>query len=748
MPIASTIKRRNNEESLVIFSLNQKFFAIENTYISQIIQNAFINPAANTPPYLLGSTAYQGEVLPAIDLNIYFYGERLDSLNDNPRKTQNFLVAEYGGQSIFLLVDNVIGIISKPGQSVTKEIFINSKVKSESFFNSAFMWEENIIVMLNIEMIFNQIMIDSNKHFKNSQIEITFQNYQNGGEVPLDEFNIELQHNQDSTQVSRWRPDRFIRPAKEEKFTGTIVNVQNLSILIPNENLSGIYSISQLTEIPNTSNIVVGAINYQGEVINAIDLTALLFTDQTTKINDNQKFTGLKSLIVEFAGEKLAFMMDEIPRIVEVEKSEIRQTLVLNTGINDNYIFQGVMLEQSGNIVFVLNINYIFRMYFNTGSLEDENYPVVSFYNPMTVTAESVKSRAQEGLLVQNKENLFFIDSEFITQILDQVLFFRSEYSHEAILGVTTHRELSPLVDFNYLVQGACLGFPETSKVAGVLLHDQKTDLEAAFVVEKILGRVSIDQLDIFQPETSFYTSMLSQMISGFFSFNGALGIIVKPARLLEETFSILKSDIGINNVEEMISQLNPDDEKSLAQLQDQHKERELYLLSHGEEDRCDFLVFRWGGDKLAIDVSFIQSVLSSSVKIKKSRADLPPHIKKATLGEEEICVIDLQSLMMKTPGITNYDEEVDFFTVKIEDETYQIPVESLEAVITAFKSDFHSLEGIDIFSEGIKCCQQQFIDEKDSSSVFIIENEFIEKTLTGEILKSPNNDKITNKTK
>jgi chemotaxis signal transduction protein len=280
-------------------------------------------------------------------------------------------------------------------------------------------------------------------------------------------------------------------------------------------------------------------------------------------------------------------------------------------------------------------------------------------------------------------------------------------------------------------VQGQKLNHNSSEKLAGVILHDQKSGLEATFIVQNILGRTSIEQLDVFQPETSFYTKMLSQMISGFFSFNRKLGIIVKPKRLIEETYSIIRTELSMQNVEDMVSKLLPEDKHSLTRLQDQNKERELYLTTHLEKDRLNYLVFQWGEVKLAIDVAFVQGVFSTSVEITKSATDTHPILGKGFLNDNEYPILDLAALILVTSDQINFDNEIDFFSIVIEEKIYLVPVDKLEAVVTTFKDDLIPSVRNNLFLEGNKCCQNQFIDDDSSSSVNIVENEFLTKTIT-----------------
>ena len=74
MTQAKSKERDKAKDSLVLFTLKGERYTIENTSVVQILHSLSITQVANATPYLLGSTVFQGEVLPVINLQIFFYG--------------------------------------------------------------------------------------------------------------------------------------------------------------------------------------------------------------------------------------------------------------------------------------------------------------------------------------------------------------------------------------------------------------------------------------------------------------------------------------------------------------------------------------------------------------------------------------------------------------------------------------------------------------------------------------------------
>jgi len=724
--------KNTNKDSLVLFTLKGERYTIENTSVVQILHSLSITQVANATPYLLGSTVFQGEVLPVIDLQIFFYGENMirKELSENSRPI--FFVIRHLGNSVVFLVETIIGIITRSNEILPTDVLKLANPEEMQYFKSAFLWEEKMTIQLNIETIFQGIKTELHHHQSQSLTEINLHLPLDKNPDILEEYNIDLQFNSISRPTTGRGIDRLIKPPKEGKYTGTIIKVDNLSILVPNNNLEQIFTISELTKLPNSSETVMGVINYHGEVINTLNMSKLLSDCQdTTKSIEYDLEMKRKALILVNNNDKLALVTDSIPRIIEVDEGEIRQTLILNKKEFSDYLFDGAILDKSGQIILVLNISYLFKRFFTTDKIEESTPLVISFNNPTDLSFKRVQESSQEGLIFEDDGNLYFVDSEYVRQVMVQESFLYKDFNHEAIVGATTYWDTMPLMDFNSLLRGNSSGIKNKKKSLGILLHDPKSGIEASFLINNIIGRVSIDKLEVFQPETSFYSKILSSMISGFFSFQNSLGIIINPKMLLEEAFLVIKNQLKLRDVKsEFVSTLMENERVILENMLAKRKEREPLLFSHPKGTRLDFFIFQWGDSMLAIDVSFVQRVVISSLEIRKVETTFHPIIGFAKLGNIEQAIMDLNSVILNDDHRVNSSTDC-YFSLLYGDYSFLVPVDSLIGVITTFKEEILPCEESNRFLEGTECCQNQFSNDNISTPMYIIENDFLTKIFT-----------------
>ena len=738
MTLARSNGKDESKDSLVLFTLQGERYTIENTSVVQILHSLSITQVANATPYLLGSTVFQGEVLPVIDLQIFFYGKNKgqNDLSENSRPI--YVVLKYQGKMVVFLVQTIIGIISRTSDILSMDVLNIRNSEEKQFYKSAFLWEEQMTVHLNIETIFERIKTELHHNQSQSLAEINLHLSPIEDPEVLEEYNIDLQHRLISKPTTGWSVDRLIKQPEKRKYTGTIITVADLSILVPNDSLEQVFNISELTNLPNSSKTIMGVINYHGEIINTLNLSKLLSGNQkTTKSNDFDQKMKKRALILVNNNEKLALFVDSQPRIVEIDENEIRQALILNEKENDDYLFDGAIIDKSEQIVLVLNVGYLFRRFFAIDKIEESDPQVISFDNPKDVSFRKVSESSQEGLIFEDGGNIYFVDSEFVKQVMVQDSFLYKDFNHDAIAGATTYMETMPLLDFNFLLRGKHSDAKNEKKSLGILLHDPKSGIEATFLINNIIGRVSIDKFEVFQPETSFYTKMLSRMISGYFSFQESLGIIVNPTCLLEEAYMVIKDKLKLRDVKsEFISSLQENEREILEKMVIERKEREPLLFSRPTSTRLDYFIFQWGDSMIAIDVSMVLRVVISSLEIRNVEPTFHPIIGTVKFENIEHAILDLNSVIMNNDYRVNSNTE-SYFSLSNGDKSFLVPVDNLIGVITTFKEDLQPCEESSKFLEGSECCQHIFSHDSISSSMYIIENDFLTKILTQKEIKT-----------
>jgi chemotaxis signal transduction protein len=731
-------EKDKSRDSLVLFTLKGERYTIENTSVVQILHSLSITQVANATPYLLGSTVFQGEVLPVINLQIFFYGEDEDQIQLASDSRSIFIVLEHQGKSVVFSVENIIGIITRSSDFLSMNSLNLRDLKEKQYYKSIFLWEDQMTAQLNIETIFEKIRTELQENQSQSLSEINLHLPSIENPEILEEYNIDLHQKLTSKPTIGWSIDRLMKQPKVRKYTGTIVTIDDMSILVPNESLKQIFSISELTNVPNSSQAVMGVINYHGEVINTLNLSKVLSSSQDTdKAIDFIKGERKKVLILENNNEKLALFVDSTPRIIEIDKKDIRQALILDEKKSVDYLFDGAILDTSGQIILVLNVSYLFKRYYTIDETEEGAPLVISFNNPRDISYKRVQESSQEGLIFEDEGNLYFVDSEFVKQVMVQESFLYKDFNHDAILGAATYWDTVPLMDFNCLIHGTTLKGKNKKKNLGVLLHDPKSGVEVTFLISNIIGRVSTEVFEAFQPETSFYTKMLSRLISGYFSFQDSLGIIVNPTFLLEEAHVVIKNNLKIKDVKtEFASTLMEKEREILESMVALRKEREPLLFSHPKDTRLDYFVFQWQDSMLAIDVSNVQRVVISPLEITKVEPASYPIIGVAKFENIEYPILDLNSVIMNDEYRVDLNTDC-YFSLSYEKHSLLVPVDNLIGVMTTFKEDLQPCDENDLFFKGSECCQNKFSHKNIISPMYIIDNDFLIKIITQNRIKT-----------
>ncbi len=528
-------------------------------------------------------------------------------------------------------------------------------------------------------------------------------------------------------------------PLREAKFTGTLVTINKLSFLIPNDKIVKIFDISKITEVPNTSQSIVGVINFQGEVISVIDISKLLCdTPDNKKMAYSHDNIKSRAIILEFENEKVALFVDEILEFLEIDKTQIIRTLTFENLEIGEYLFQGAIINEFEQIVLVLNVDYLHKHLIVSEDVEDARNAVVMFENHHFLTPEPRYVSLDEGLLIEDSGNLFLIDSRYVSQVIVQESFLMKKYEHSALLGAAIHWGIGPLINFNNLITESNLENSRVDKSIGILLHHPDSGFEATFLIENILGRKSTDEFEVYQPGNNFSSETISPIISGFFSYQGKLGIIINPSRLLEETTTILKDIIGLEDpTKDFVSTLLPEEKEFLENIQAKRKENQLLLLLEKQEKgtRYDYFALKWQNNIFAIDITFVDKVISPlDIKIVKTKDY--PIVGIAKVEEEDIPILDLASIFLDEYKKAIDFQDKHFFIFKNHNQSFVIPVDSLEGVITVFKYELLNCDQSDHILKGKDYCKYKITNKKDSST-YLVENEFLKTTITQDGINS-----------
>ncbi len=738
-PNQEPTSRRNNssqvslqERDLLIFSLLGNKYALMNSNVIQILQDINITSIANCTPYFTDSTTFRGEIVPVIDIQSFLYGKKHLLTPALSNKHKRFIALEYEGKKAFFQVESVLGSINEPNESFGLNFVHRTDLLEKNYYSKVFLdKEEQIVVQLELKEIFEQItheVVELHKEFlaENQEgltpVELT---------IPIDEFNVNLhQKLSRPASIAGLNIEKSIVLRKKDKRTGIIVSVKNLDILIPNKHVREIFNALDITTAPNSSKAIVGAINFRGDVLGVLDLAEVLSLSSTdTKLNSNSLITNTEVLILETEQQQIALVVDEIREVDIVNTQDIRFIQVPTNKQNSEYFFTGVKLGQLGQIIPILNVEYLFQAVANPALLEQNNNQIVSFDNPTADSLLQIGGSTREGVLFEDEGYIFFLESENIVQVIDQHSFLLKDFAHDAIKGAAIHTNIVPIIDFNIILGGTEKNVINSQKTVGILVYEPKSNSEYVFLVDKVLNRVPSDKFEAYQTDLRLSAKALSPIISGFFSYQNTLGLTISPVDLLKTTVDIVKRNLKLKNIrKEFSSTLLPDEIEFLEGIRAKRQELELMLFYRHEGIRLDYFVFKLRKYALSIDVSCVKRVFAS-LNWQNVDSKHHPIIGIASINDDLFPVIDLAALILSSENEVLNRNNNFFILLKYQNHSFLVPVVDVEGVITIFKEETIPCEDVGMFLEGKKACRKLFSNEKEQL-IYIIENKLLNKLL------------------
>lgn len=259
-----------------------------------------------------------------------------------------------------------------------------------------------------------------------------------------------------------------------------IVNLLTFKIMeqyfgISVEEVKEIIRIPEITEIPNTSPYIVGAINLRGKIITIFNMAMILHK----KI---ENYTEKSRIIVVEKNDKLmGFVVDEVTEVVKYEEEVFEENL-----LKDDFL-KGIIKTQEGKLILVVDSSRIL------GYLLSEQVEVES-NNKMNIYDENTKNK-QEKQIISFRLN----EQEFGIEVKDIKEIIRYDYniseipnSPDFVEGMINLRGvLVPVIDLRKFFDMKIKEKDDSTRVIIVINHDRLF----GFTVDKVneVLRVSDD---------------------------------------------------------------------------------------------------------------------------------------------------------------------------------------------------------------------------------------------------------------
>ncbi|HOJ65264.1 MAG TPA: chemotaxis protein CheW [Spirochaetota bacterium] len=118
-----------------------------------------------------------------------------------------------------------------------------------------------------------------------------------------------------------------------------------------------IIKLTEITSIPNAPEFVEGVITLRGEIIPVVDLGKRFNFEKIEFTEDEELLRGI--IIITVEEMTIGIIIDQVNRVINVNKSQIQPPPQMISGIGAEYI-QGVVKLEDNNLLVILNINKLF----------------------------------------------------------------------------------------------------------------------------------------------------------------------------------------------------------------------------------------------------------------------------------------------------------------------------------------------------------------------------------------------------
>ena len=118
-----------------------------------------------------------------------------------------------------------------------------------------------------------------------------------------------------------------------------------------------IIKLTEITSIPNSPEFVEGVITLRGEIIPVVDLGKRFHFEKMEFTEDEELLRG--SVIITVEDMTIGIIIDEVNRVININKNQIQPPPQMISGIGAEYI-QGVVKLEDNNLLVILNIHKLF----------------------------------------------------------------------------------------------------------------------------------------------------------------------------------------------------------------------------------------------------------------------------------------------------------------------------------------------------------------------------------------------------
>lgn len=230
MNLASVAQQENLDDrkaqetvdfKMVTFSISGKDYAIDIMYVKEIAKAGQFTYVPNTLPFVVGVYNLRGEIIPILDLRVFF---NISDKKDEESKLQNLLILKVNEQTFGVIVDNIDKVVGIQKSSIqpSHPLFADINIK---YIAGVIENNKHLYILLDVERIFSKS--------KDGEGDSKYENRRNG--IPSEEA-VSLQAAPDAegaekseihSEKTETRPESMENTESSEKICAAKNSVQS-----------------------------------------------------------------------------------------------------------------------------------------------------------------------------------------------------------------------------------------------------------------------------------------------------------------------------------------------------------------------------------------------------------------------------------------------------------------------------------------------------------------------------------------
>jgi len=138
----------------------------------------------------------------------------------------------------------------------------------------------------------------------------------------------------------------------KKSYVNFSIGKENFAIIV--NDVLEIINLDQLTHVPNSSDFVLGILNYRGSIVPVINLHKRFNFIQHEVTSDTVIVVNVTHGEIDVL---MGFLVDEVTNVIEFEYKDIRT--IPDLGLKYNPDFLEGFIEMKGKFIMVLNVNKV-----------------------------------------------------------------------------------------------------------------------------------------------------------------------------------------------------------------------------------------------------------------------------------------------------------------------------------------------------------------------------------------------------